>query len=168
MPHLGKRRTVSLSADHHRSSCHRRRRRRRLRECEAPGRVDFSKNPNPGEKVWASVSRSAIGSSLCLGRNFRRNERRPSLHRCSSPVSARLFSARLRREWHHLQRHRRRNHPGMLSQPDKSLCVPVPFRSLRGLASLILGKVSSGLTHGHSGSRYFPSCQSNSSEGKLL
>jgi hypothetical protein len=36
------------------------RRRRRLRECEAPGRVYFSKDPNSGEKVWPTISRSAI------------------------------------------------------------------------------------------------------------
>jgi catalase len=42
--------TKPLFADHHRRACYCRRRRRRLRECEAPGCSDFSKDPNPGEK----------------------------------------------------------------------------------------------------------------------
>jgi glycerol-3-phosphate dehydrogenase len=35
---------------------------------------------------------------------------------------------------HHLQRHRWRDHPGLFPQPDKSRCLPVPFRSVMGLA----------------------------------
>jgi hypothetical protein len=48
--------------------------------------------------------------------------------------SARLFCVGLRWEWHHLQPHCRRNHPGPFPRPDKSRCPPVPFRSLMVLA----------------------------------
>src|SRR5664280_550987 len=80
------------------------------------------KTRTPGEKVWATVSGSAIGSSLCLGRHFWKNEGRPSLHRCPYQVSALLFCAESWWEWHHLQRHRRRDPTGLFQRPDKSRC----------------------------------------------
>src|ERR1039457_5537929 len=134
VPHLGERHALPLSADHHGRAYHRWRRRRKLREREAPGRVDFSEDPNPREKVRAVVSGSAIGSSLCLGRHLRRNERRLGLHWRPPSVPARLFCVGLRWQWHHLQPHRRRNHPGPFPRPDKSRCPPVPFPSLLVLA----------------------------------
>ncbi len=37
-----------------------------------------------------------------------------------------------RREWHHLQRHSCRGHPGLFYQPNKSRCPPFSLRSLMG------------------------------------
>ena len=46
-----------------------------------------------------------------------------------------LFCARLRRQWHHLQRDRRRDHSGCLPGQKESRGAPVPFRALTSSAN---------------------------------